>query len=301
MEKGRAFLVRGVIPAAALGLAGACRSEPAARAPAAAEATPLPPHRVFPTAAAAVRAAAGEARIVAVGEVHATTDGPAVPPTIRRFADGMLPALAPRASDLLVETWALDGSCGAPAAAVVDTVREETRRPEATEDDIVHLARRARELGLTPHDLRFGCAEYDALRDEAGQVDYDALLGRITDKMAAFVAEAVGRPDVGLVVYGGAIHNDVDPIPEYAAFSYAAPLRERAGGALVEVDLFAPEQVAGNEVLLPPPWQALLGTATGPDRAVLVERAPDSFVVLLPETPGASAPAAGAGASAGEG
>ena len=298
MEKGRAFLVRGVIAAAGLAL-GACRSEPAARHPAAAEATPLPPHRVFPTAAAALRAAAGEARIVAVGEVHATTDGPAVPPTIRRFTDGMLPVLAPRASDLLVETWALDGSCGAPAAAVVDAVREDTKRPEATEDDIVRLARRAKELGLTPHDLRFGCAEYDALRDEAGQVDYDALLARITDKMAAFVAEAVERPDVGLVVYGGAIHNDVDPIPEYAAFSYAAPLRARAAGALVEVDLFAPEQVAGNEVLLPPPWQALLGTATGPDRAVLVERAPDSFIVLLPETPGAAtgggAPATGEG------
>lgn len=259
----------------------ACTQPP----PPAAEAAPaLPPHQVFASTELAMQhILARKPRIVGVGEVHATTDGPAVPSTLSRFTDRVLPVLAPTTTDLVIETWRLESACGETAAAVVTSVETDTKRPETTKSEIELLAERAVALGVRPHDLPITCDEYPALMGEDGQVDYDRLLVLLTGKLGDFAARGLDTPDARLVLYGGAMHNDLFPREGLEKYSYGPAIQAKGGEGYVEVDLYQPELLRGNEVLLEASWAPLLDGVTGPGKAVLFERGPGSFVVFMEE------------------
>src|SRR5687768_254399 len=93
------------------------RAEPArearpADAPPAIDASELPPHRRYPTLAAALAATIPQgARVIGFGELHARTDRAAVRSALAAFTEA-LPALADRISDLVIETWIVDPKCG---------------------------------------------------------------------------------------------------------------------------------------------------------------------------------------------
>lgn len=268
-------------------LALAC-APPAPPAPAE---PPLPPHTVFASAEEAVRAVlAKRPRVLGVGEVHATTDGPAVPSTISRFTERVLPLLAPETTDLVIETWRLDRACGEQAAAVVETVEIETKRPEQTKSEIVLLAEAALALGVRPHDLVLTCEEYGPLAAADGSVDYDRLLTLLTDKLGIFAQAGLDTPDARVVLYGGAMHNDLFPAEGLEGWSYGEEARAKGGDAYVELDLYQPELLHGKESLIDPAWAPLLERATGPDRAVLFERGPGSYIVFLETVPAEPAP-----------
>lgn len=219
--------------------------------------------------------------MIGVGEVHATTDGPAVPSTIGRFTQELLPVLAPTTTDLVIETWRLDRACGPQAEQVVTQVEADTKRPEEVKDEIVVLAERAAALGVKPHDLVVTCEEYATLQAEDSGVDYDRLLTLLTDKLGDYAARGLDAPDARVVLYGGAMHNDLFPREGLEAWSYGPQARERGGPAYVEIDLYAPELLAGRDALIEEAWAPLLARATGPDRAVLFERGPQSYVLFL--------------------
>ena len=248
---------------------------------------PPPPYRVFPSAAEAVSALLAEEqpRVLGVGEVHATTDGPAGPSILARFTDTLMPVLAPVTTDLVIETWRLDRTCGVVATQVVETVEVETKRPEVTKDEITLLAEKANALGVKPHDLVITCEEYGLLQDEAGEVDYDALLGLLTDKLGDYALRGLDTPGARLVLYGGAMHNDLHPREGMERWTYGPRARDHSADAYVELDVYAPELVAGMDLILEPGWAPLLQTAVGPDRAVLYARGPQSYVLLLPSLP----------------
>ncbi len=273
-----------------LALLLACAPEPSsppASAPASEpEAAPLPAHRVFPSAAEAVRyALASQPRVVGVGEVHATTDGPQVPTTISRFTQEILPLLAPSTTDLVIETWRLDSACGPQAEQVVVQVEVDTKRPEETKSEIVVLAERALALGVRPHDLVLTCAEYAPLSEDSGEIDYDALLTLLTTKLDDYVQRGLESSDARVVLYGGAMHNDLHPREGMESWSYGVAAAEKGGAQYVELDLYQPELLLGKDALVEPEWAPLLERAVGPDRAVLYERGPGSFVVLMETAP----------------
>ena len=58
-------------------------------------------------------------RVVAFGEYHQTEGGSRVPSSVKRFGDEMLAAVAPSASDLVLETWVTEGKCGATETTAV--------------------------------------------------------------------------------------------------------------------------------------------------------------------------------------
>lgn len=250
---------------------------------------PLPPYRVLPSVVAALDVVlAGNPRVLGVGELHATTDGPAVQSTLARFTRDVLPALAPRTTDLVIETWRLDGRCGAQEAEVAEKVETETRRPPETKSELVLLVEAAVAAGVRPHDLALTCAEYAAVQDPAGEVVYGELLRILGAKLGEYATRGMETPDATVVLYGGAVHNDAYPREDLAAYGYGAASRAKGGAAYVELDLYAPELVTG--ALLEPAWAPLLAAA-GPDRVVLIERGEGSWVLLLETTP-ASGPAA---------
>jgi hypothetical protein len=273
----------------------------------------VPRHAVFPGAGPAVaHVLQDRPRVLGVGEYHQRIGGPTVPSAIKRFTEQMLPVLAPEASDLVVETWVTDGSCGAAEKKVVANVKQTTERPKATENEIVTLALKARAAKVQPHALKVGCADYQQLLG-GKKVDYVKLLefiGRqLRDTATGAMAErerpapardggAAAVPDRRrlVVLYGGALHNDLYPTAGLESWSYAADLAKH--GRYVEVDLYVPEYVTGDERLAKEAWYPLLKRA-GPDRVIVVERDTGSYIFILSTTPAppASAPAATGGAA----
>ena len=260
-------------------------------------ATPLP-YQIFPSSEAAFEAVLAEnPTVLGIGEVHATTDGPAIPTTISRFTERLLPILAHRMTDLVIETWRLDHACGAQGEQVVATVQADTKRPEETKDEIVVLAEKAKALGIQPHDLTLSCEEYAAIQAKDGSVDYDQLLGMLTAKLGDYAQRGLTTPGASVVIYGGAMHNDLFPSDALAPYSYGVAARNTGGARYVELDLYAPELIRGKTSLLEPGWAPLLDGVVGPDRAVLYTRGPQSYVLFL-ETVANGAPPTGAPAPA---
>lgn len=242
----------------------------------------------FPSAGAAVRAflsTLGDAGgVVAFGELHQTAATAGVRSTLARFTDEVLPAVAPRAAHLIVETWVSRGTCGEAEKRVTADVARTTERPPETESDIVRLLRRARELGVAPHLLDVDCHEYESIQS-GGRVDYDRLLTLTRAHLQRAVEQALalprpaGRPLV--LVYGGALHNDLQPAPALAAYSFGPAIEARTAGAYREVDLYVPELVDALPALRAEPWVPVWKSAA-PDRPVLIRRTPRSALLLFP-------------------
>ena len=244
----------------------------------------LPRHWVEPTAGAALTRMLAQVkpRVLGVGEVHLVAGGPRVESALVRFTEDMLAGLDGRATDLVVETWITDGKCGKAEKHVTADVKSKTERPPETETEIGRLLRRASELHIRPRVMTMGCKQYEALRSKSGEVDYDRLLQLIGGELHRNVRAVLdGRPDATVVVYGGSLHNDRDPNEGVAAYSYGARLAGELGEGYVELDLYVPELVEGDDVMRAEPWYPLLARAAAPDKVVLVERAPGSYILLL--------------------
>ncbi len=239
----------------------------------------------FPSAAAAVTTFLGDATgVVAFGELHQTAKTAGVRSTLARFTDEILPAIAPRAAHLIVETWVSSGSCGEPEKHVTAEVARTTERPAETENEIVRLLRRAKELGVAPHVLDVGCREYASLVGAGGGVDYDRLLTITGQHLGRAIQQALALPrppDRPLViVYGGALHNDLHPDPAMAGYSFGPAIDALTNGAYREIDLYLPELVRTLPALRGEPWYRVWRRVRGVPAAVMIRRGPRSAIVL---------------------
>jgi hypothetical protein len=264
-------------------LLAACSPQAPEATPSLPEAAPLPPHTILADSEALVaRIGEGGPRILGVGELHQLVDGPQGPAAIDWFTDELLPLLAPSATDLVIETWVFEGGCGAVEEVVVEVLPEATRRPVETEDAITRLARVARELGVAPHALELSCADYEAVVGPEAEIVYDQLLGVMTRELGALAQQGLDTPDATVILYGGAVHNDLHPRPALAPYSYAATLAAQpGGGAYMELDLYPPAMAQAQAGFAEEAWYPLIEQA-GPGHLVLYEREPRSLVVLLP-------------------
>jgi hypothetical protein len=249
----------------------------------------------LPSVAEAIEAATRGRDAIAIGfgELHQVVETAGIPSSLRRFTADVLPALAPRASDLIVETWVADGRCGEREASVVADVERTTQRPETTESEIVALLRRAKESGVRPHILRVSCVDYERLAagaaGRAAGVDYQRMLAlteaKLEQEIRAVLAARAGADAAKLVlVYGGALHNDLHPDRLLAPFSYGPAIFRATAGRYVEVDLYVPEYLERNAAMHAEPWypvwQASLREA--PTAVHLIRRSPASAIIILP-------------------
>ncbi|MBK9031867.1 MAG: hypothetical protein IPL61_11165 [Myxococcales bacterium] len=288
---------------ASLGLATACggrRAEPArgaldagmtasADAALAADAF-VPRHTVHPDVAAAMQVVlADRPRVLGIGEIHERTDrAAAATPALARFASELLPAIARQTSDLVIETWTLAPGC----KTGVDNSRrieQSMRRPAATTGQISSLFGITKANSITAHVMRLTCDDLAAAVTPDG-VDPERLLGLVTRELGRVAASAVRYRDEHqetrpmVVVYGGALHNDLYPPRSTREWSYALAVDTQTGGRYVELDLYRPEQVEDVDLYMGEPWYPLVAK-TGPDRVVLIERAPHAYLLLLPREP----------------
>ena len=248
--------------------------------------TPAPAPQLFDSPAEALQAVIlrRSPRVIALGEFHEVQGAPRVRSSLVHFRDELLPMLAPVASDLVLETWVTQGDCGHEEKQVVAQVAETTQRPETTETDLVKLIKRARALAVAPHILEMSCAGYRALLDDKGEVDYAKLLAaiaRLLEKTVDAVRKERGpRETRAVLVYGGAVHNDLAPPRELRPFSYAPSLQKKTRGGLVAVNLFVPEFIERSEYMKAEPWYPQLAQVP-PGKTALIRRGPASFIIVF--------------------
>lgn len=252
---------------------------------------PVPAHETYADLGAALLAIIpGDARVIGFGELHARTDRAAVASALARFTLA-LPALADKLSDLVLETWLVDPSCGKAAVQATAKVETEVKRPAATKSEIAVLADAARAAHIQPHAMTLGCADYAAIAPAGGEVDPTAMLSLTTRELRRIATSAIAHRDrepghrPWIAVYGGALHNDRFPDGSVAEWSYAADVDRATGDHFVEIDLIVPELAEAEPAMQRQQWFPLVGAARDPERPVVVwKRGERSFVVVLPRT-----------------
>jgi len=223
--------------------------------------------------------------VIAFGELHQTRATAKVRSSLSRFTDEILPAVAPHTSHLIVETWITRGTCGEEEKHVTEEVARTTERPVETESEIMKLLRRAKELGVAPHVLDVGCDEYKVLAGAGGAVDYDKLLTITNQHLQRAIGQglllprAPGRPLI--VVYGGALHNDLFPDPTLAKYTFGRAVHAATRGAYREVDLYVPEMVDTTPTLKTEPWYRAWQKAGAGASDVVIQRNPRSSIVVF--------------------
>jgi hypothetical protein len=244
------------------------------------------PTFTFSTPDAALRKVLeGDPLILAVGEYHEVKGAPKVQSAVKRFTR-LLPALDGGASSLVVETWMLNGRCGTVEKQAAKAVEKSTRRPKETEDEVTTLMRRSYELGLVNHTLLIDCDDYRSMLDADGELDADASLRLVRRKVEALAERIIekaegGVPGKRLVLYGGALHNDLVPAPGDEPYVFGPALWRQTGGRYVEVDLLVPEYVERDADLLKQPWFSPALALARKGRHVVVQPAPGVNVLLF--------------------
>jgi hypothetical protein len=233
---------------------------------------------------------AGDARVVAIGEAHAPK-GATATSAAKRFTDDLLPLFAGRASDLLVELMMPPKGCADAAAEVRQKQAPATSQQAPTnQNEYLTMGDRARALGIVPDMLRPTCADMDGVRD-AGDNAIEAsleMIARLSTTQAEKLLDRDARSDAdrgkAVVVYGGMLHNDLDPPPERAKWSYATALDARTGGKLVAVDLVVPEFIVDDATWRGFAWFSHYDRARLGAKTTLFRVAERSFVLVFPET-----------------
>jgi hypothetical protein len=233
----------------------------------------------------AILAGAPTPRVFAVGEYHESSQVAiaGVRSTLDHFKTDVLGELQPYAHHLVVEAW-LGQDCTEAAASVPGQVTALTGHAPRTTDDIGILVAASERARLVPHGLPMTCIEQGAVVDRRGNVDFLLLLELITDKLGDTTRALLAQdPERGVIVYGGALHNDLYPHWPLAELSYAAPLARDLGGhgAVLELDLVVPEVVAPMAMVRGEPWFPLL-SRSAPGKTLVWQRGPSSYVVILP-------------------
>jgi hypothetical protein len=291
--------VAGVVLVGALAPAGCSRASPGASkgregpAPAASGAGgagrcgPLECALYDAPEAALAAVLASKPRLLAVGEAHAQKGEGRGSSVAKRFTEGLLPSLEGKASDLLVELMLPPKGCAKAAEAVRERQAPALApQADANQSEYLALGEAARRRGVVPDALRPGCDDLAAI-DRAGDDALGAMMATIARLTEAKAGELLARaaaaePGKVVVTYGGALHNDLAPKPGREAWSFGPALDRAAGGAYVELDLFAPEAIGDGEVWRALPWHAHYDAAGFARKAVLFRVGPKSYALVLP-------------------
>ena len=221
-------------------------------------------------------------RVLGLGEAHAQKGSPNVPSSTKRFMDTLLPRLAGKASDLVIELWVSAGQCGAVEKKVEKQQRPVTESQAASnQDEFLELGHRAKALGIQPHALVPTCDEYHAIAS-AGPDDIDRMLAMIAAATARQIEALLAKGTPGMIVaYGGALHNDLPPRLGREHWSFGPRLAEVTRGGYVELDLIVPEFVKDTESWRAFPWFSAYRSSSDTSGVLLFAPGERSFTLLF--------------------
>ncbi|MBL8953661.1 MAG: hypothetical protein JNK82_22995 [Myxococcaceae bacterium] len=222
--------------------------------------------------------------VLAVGEYHEIEGAPKVKSAVKRFTLELLPSLKGRAGSLVLETWMTTGKCGEVEKQATKAVQETTKRPATTEDELTTLLGKAYDLGLANHILLMSCDEYKSMLGDDGELDGEKSLTLVRHKLEDKALEVKEKGEWPLVIYGGALHNDLSPAEGFEAVTFGPSLMRETKGSYVELDLLVPEYVEGDDDLKKEPWFAEALKLSAKGKTVLVTTGPSSRVLMFSRT-----------------
>jgi hypothetical protein len=246
--------------------------------------------RLFDSPVEAFRAVLAEKPLVlGMGEAHAPKDVPGVPSSVKRFTLEMLPELKDRASDLVIELMAPPTGCEQKTKVVRKELAKVTeRQAETNQNEYVVMGDEAKKLGVQPHLLHPSCADMKALSAPGvDSVDLGlTLIGRLMRESAEKLLAKNAREGVEkiVVLYGGAIHNDVEPMEAAKPYGFGPALVAATRGRYVELDVFVPEFVRDTGLWTRFAWYPHFDRKANADKATLFSPVRAAYTMLLPAT-----------------
>jgi hypothetical protein len=236
-------------------------------------------------------------RVLAIGEAHAQK-GASVASSAQRFTERLLPRLAGKASDLVIEIWVANGKCGKVEQKVAQQQAPVTENQAGTnQDEFLEMGHRAKALGIAPHALVPSCDEYAQIAG-AGAADVDRMLRMIAERTARDVSALLDRRAAHtpagaatpmatkpmIVAYGGALHNDLAPRAGREQWTFGTALSAKTAGSYVELDLIVPEFVKDTESWRSFPWFDAYRKNTNARGAVLYAMSENAFTLIFPRS-----------------
>ncbi len=228
--------------------------------------------------------------VLGVGEAHAQKATEGVASVTRRFTAELLPQLQGRASDLIVELMIPPKGCKPEVEQKVRAEQKQVTAPQAdgNQAEYVALGEAARAIGVVPDGLRPSCADLDDVA-KAGADAVPRMLDMIARLSAAkakqlFDRDAVVSPEKLVVVYGGAMHNDLAPRAGREGFSFGPALAGVTGDRYLELDVFVPESIQDTETWRSFAWYPHYDRAAHGSKTALFRVGPRSFVLLFPRS-----------------
>lgn len=201
-----------------------------------------------------------------------------------RFTGEILPSLEGRAGRLLVELLAPPSGCEkarARAQQESDAITE--GQAEDNQNEYVALGHAARTYGIVPDVLRPTCKDMESTANaEVPVIAIMELIARASERsVEAWLPHR--KPERPLIVlYGGALHNDVQPREGVESWSYAARMTELSGSGYREIDLVLPELVQDSESWRKFLWYEAMRSLPERHGFVLVLVSETSYALVLP-------------------
>lgn len=219
--------------------------------------------------------------VLAIGEAHAQKGTESVPSATKRFTDSLLPIVAPKASDVVVELWAPSAKCMKEVKQVASAQKPVVEAQAATnQNEYLVLGTRAKAAGVTPWLLEPTCDDFASLAD-AGDVSMMlSLVKRLTAEKVTRLHEK--NPAKIVVAYGGALHNDIAG----GEWSFGPELDRLTKGRYIELDLIVPEYVKKTALWQKLPWYEHFMSQRGVrERPILYKTGERAFTLVFAEMP----------------
>jgi hypothetical protein len=217
--------------------------------------------------------------VVAVGEAHGKKGLEWVDTSAKRFTFEILPTIAGKTSDLLLELMAPANGC--------EQAKKETNKQlgkiaknQAAEapNEYVVLGKGAEQLGIKVNQLHPSCKQLQEIATaKSPPLTVLQTITALISNDASRVAEAK-TDDKMLVIFGGAFHTEPEPPEERAEFSFAAPVGKAAKGRYVSVHLFVREYIDQAWDIWQ--WYPHFKPDEHRDKVVLLHPKPQHYVII---------------------
>lgn len=231
-----------------------------------------------------------EPLIVAVGEAHAQKGTEHIPTATARFTKDLLPLLTEGASDLVLELMIPDPGCKKETAKVETNVEKPVTQSQASSNktEFQTMAEKAKAMGVRPHVLRPTCEHLKRVADagDEGVLKMLSLIAYLSDDIARRILARNAKTSVtkGLVLYGGAMHNDLTPAAGREEFSFGPELSKHVAGRYVEIDLIVPEYIKDNETWQKLAWFSHYDPTKLGDKVTVFATGPESYTLIFAAT-----------------
>lgn len=227
--------------------------------------------------------------VLGIGEAHAQKGMEGIDSAAKRFTERFLPAMKDRASDLVVELMLPPKGCK-PAEQKVRTQQKEVTKQQAetNQSEYVTMGDAARKLGVIPDALRPSCDDLERTA-KAGDGAIATMLENIARLAGTKAKELLARNQkLGagkmVILYGGALHNDVTPKAGRESWSFGPELMKATGEKYVELDVFVPESILDTDSWKAMPWYAHYDRAAHGGATALFKTGPSSWALIFPKT-----------------